>query len=145
MPKYSLIKCEDSNLYRVKAEQNFGLIRKGAIGGFVSGYHNMSLNERAWCWIYDDAKVIDDALLWSDAHIYDNVIVKDNALVLGHAKLYHNVVVKNFARVAGYTKIYNNAVIKEHAFISGDIDIVSSPIIGEKSVLSSKKWEHLII
>ena len=46
-------------LYRIIAERTFEsierIIKKGTVGGYVCGYHNLSQDDR--CWVDDNAKI----------------------------------------------------------------------------------------
>ena len=53
MKKYEIVNK------RVKALRDFADIRKGDVGGFVDGEHNLS--HEGNCWIYDCAEVYDTA------------------------------------------------------------------------------------
>lgn len=67
--KYIILKDEkiEDNfdwLYRIQAIKDFGDVKAGDKGGWVSGYHNLS--QEGNCWIYDDACACDDS------HVSDN-------------------------------------------------------------------------
>ena len=91
--KYILIKEYDSywcyrlNLYRIKALRDFKDVRKGDLGGFVQGYHNLS--QEGNCWIYDSSRVSELA------KIIDNAIVINNSIISGNTRITGNHRVKN--------------------------------------------------
>ena len=49
--KYILIKDNYSDFYRLKALKNFLDVKRGDLGGYVEGYHNLS--QSGDYWIYD--------------------------------------------------------------------------------------------
>lgn len=54
-------------LYRIQAVKDFGDVKAGDKGGWVSGYHNLS--QQGNCWIYDDACACDDSQVYGDANL----------------------------------------------------------------------------
>lgn len=68
-------------LYRIRALKDFSDVKKGDLGGYVAGYHNLTQTGDAW--IYDNAKVQEEALVAEDAQVRDNVTVLERALVKG--------------------------------------------------------------
>ena len=61
--KYELtnisMEFEGRTLYRIIALKNFSDVRKGELGGWVSGIDNLS--QEGNCWIYDEAKCMEIA------------------------------------------------------------------------------------
>ena len=76
-------------LYRIIAERTFEtierVIKKGSIGGYVCGYHNLS--QDGMCWIDDNAKVFGQAHILENAYIKGNSIVSDDAEISGYARV----------------------------------------------------------
>jgi len=108
MKKYRLIKSDREGLYRVKALRDFGNVKKGEIGGYVDGEHNLSHDGN--CWVYGDALV------------YGNAQVSGNAWVYGDAWVYGN------AQVSGNAWVFGNALVFGNAQVSGDAWVSKSPI-----------------
>ena len=65
--KYELLKNDtiDVNghtLYRIKALKDFGNVKKGDLGGYIEKEDN--LRHYGNCWVYNDAKVYEDAIVY---------------------------------------------------------------------------------
>lgn len=118
--------------YRIKALVDileYG-IRKGDLGGWVNGEHNLS--HEGNCWVANEATVTDSACVKDNAFICNKVEVMDNAIVSGDAYISDNVVVADNAFVSDHTyvfgqvyvlddaKIIDHAQVSEEAVISGD-------------------------
>ena len=88
--KYILIK-NDNYLYRIKSLKNFYNVRKGEIGGYIGGYHNLS--QKGNCWIYNDAQV------FSNAQVYENTSVFGYVQIYGDAQVFGNAIVSKNAKV----------------------------------------------
>ena len=56
-------------------------VKKGDIGGYVSGYKNLS--QIGSCWVYSDATVFGNATISNNAIVRGNVVVKGDAIVKG--------------------------------------------------------------
>lgn len=161
MDKYRLtnikIEHEGRTLYRIEALKDFGLISKGALGGYVEATHNLS--QYGTCWIDDDAKVYDSAQVFDDAiidafaRVYDNACVCDNAKVGGYAKVHNyakicerarvfqDAEVRDFARVIGCTKLYQDVVICGDVAVNCCASITGNAIINDKrDYIVFKNW-----
>lgn len=141
--KYKLtretIKTSDLTvLHRIVALRDFGNVKKGDKGGFVEGYKNLS--QIGNCWIFDNAKVYNNARICNDARIfhnaevcdnvkvYDNSKILDNAKVYNDARIYDNSYIHHDTRISGNSKIYGNTVISDKSSISGNAIINNSLI-----------------
>ena len=83
--KYELtddsIVINGKTLYRIRALRGFGDVKKGDIGGYIEKEGNLShLNN---CWVYDYAKV------------FNNAVVLDDARLCGQKSLRNNTVLSN--------------------------------------------------
>lgn len=109
--KYELIESDIRGLHRIKALRDFGDVRKGDIGGYVE--HPYNLSHTGDCWIYNNAKVYDNAEILNDAKVYNN------AHIFNNSKIYHNSQVYGNAEIFGYAEMFDNAVIRGNAQIYG--------------------------
>lgn len=144
--KYELVPSDKEGLFRIKALRNFGDVKKGDIGGYVSGEHNLSHEGLCWifgnakvygnaevsgnAWVSDNAKVYDDAsvinyarvsgnaIIYGKALVYDIATIYGNAVVCGDAEVHGNAVVRGKAKVCGYANIGRNAEICRNAVIN---------------------------
>ena len=113
-------------VYRIRALKDFGDVKKGDLGGFVSSYENLS--QYGDCWIYNDAAVIDNALLENDSTVHNMTIVYDNSIIRGKSKVY------NSTRICGSSYINNSNIFGKsflrNVFIQGS-GIKGNLITGE--------------
>jgi len=68
--KYELFQDDTARqlgLYRIRALRDFGDVKKGEIGGFVSSEHNLS--QQGKCWIGSPASVTGEARVSDDAFV----------------------------------------------------------------------------
>ena len=82
-------------LYRIKALESFGYIKKGDLGGWIESEKNLSQYGNAW--VYDNAKVGGDATVCGNARISGNAWVYGNATVGGDATVCGNATVRENA------------------------------------------------
>ncbi len=141
--KYEIVKSESivhngRRLYRIKALRGFNTVTgetvfKGDLGGYVESENNLS--QEGYCWIrnnakvYDNAKVLDDAVIYKHAKIFGNAVIRKNALVedfaqiCGAAEVSNNAIIYGCAVVTGKAQIYNNAQVHGVAEICGKAKI----------------------
>ena len=87
-------------LYRIQALKDFGNVLKGEYGGYIEKEANLS--QEGNCWVYDEAKV------YNEAGVFDNAVVDKNAWV------FDNAVVEGSAYVSGRSRIGGNIVISKN-------------------------------
>jgi carbonic anhydrase/acetyltransferase-like protein (isoleucine patch superfamily) len=144
---------KNKTLYRIKAEKNFGKVKKGELGGFVEKEENLSHGGKAWisgnACVYGDAKVSGNAKICGIACVFENAHIHDNAYICGEAKVYGNANIYDFAVISdrasvygdvrihdqasvrgqawvcGHAHIYHNARIYDNACISGNVNVFS--------------------
>ncbi|MCK9441979.1 MAG: hypothetical protein M0Q13_11230 [Methanothrix sp.] len=107
-------------LYRIKSIKDFGDIKANTLGGFVQSYNNLS--HKGDCWIYNNAKV------------YDNALVSGNAKVLNLSQLYDNAIVKNNAIISGKSQVCGNSEILDNVSICDE-----SKVYGDSKLCGSIK------
>ena len=66
-------------LSRIKALRDFGNVKKGELGGYISSEKNLS--HYGTCWVSDNAQVRDNAFVGGSAQVRDRAIVCDFAIV----------------------------------------------------------------
>ena len=130
--KYELMKSDIRGLYRVKALKDFGDVKKGDIGGYVENEYNLS--HKGDCWIYNNAKVYDNAEILDNAKVYDNVYIYNNAKIYDNARIYDN------AEISQYAEVFDNAVIQEDALIYGASVIKEHALIRGVGVICVNAW-----
>lgn len=134
-------------LHRIRALRNFGDVKKGDLGGFIESEKNLS--HKGLAWVYDNAQVDSDALVFGcaqirgtarvcgrasvcdfawidddvligdDAVIYSDAQVRGTAWVYGSAKVGTDAWVYGNARIYGNVRVYNNAMVDDNIQICG--------------------------
>src|SRR5574344_336217 len=114
--KYELteetIHVPSCTLHRIKALKDFSDVHKGDLGGFIEKEDNLSQDGN--CWIFNDAKVFDNAIVYDDALIGDGANVYDNAIICGEAQVF------DYAKIYGNAKVYENAQLYRSAKVYGN-------------------------
>lgn len=133
------IEHEGRTLYRIKALRSFKWVSAGDIGGYVEGEHNLS--QTGTCWIFDDAKVFDKAIvrdeaeITNEAQVFGEAIVEERSIVVEQAKVYgyanlrDDSMVLSHGEVYEYARLSNRAVVENHAKVYGN-----ARVEGESSV-----------
>ena len=100
------IVVDGHKLSRIKALRDFGNVKKGELGGYISSEKNLS--HYGTCWVSDNAQVRDNAFVGGSAQVRDSAIVCDFAIVRDSAT------VSEFAIVGGY------AIVDDDSRVSGE-------------------------
>ena len=132
MKKYELIKesktmFEGIEIYRIRALKDFSDVRTGDIGGWVCSEYNLSQNGN--CWIYDNAKCLDDARVYYNAKMYDNAIMYDDAIMYDNSRMFNNTIMYNNSR------IFNNAKMYDNAMMYNKTRMFSNAIMGDNAIM----------
>ena len=100
-------------LYRIRALKNFKNVKKGDLGGYIEKESNLSQTGDAW--IYDNAKVMDNAIVKDDATLQHNATVYDKAIVSGSASVNENATLRDKATVSDNAILYGNVILVDSA------------------------------
>ena len=124
--KYEILKDDYINyagttLYRIKSLRDFSDVKAGELGGYIQNEKNLSHND--FCWIYEYAKVYEDAKILGNARVFRN------AEVFGDAKVYENAEVCGEAWVYEDARVYGNAKVYEDASIYEDAQVYENAIV----------------
>lgn len=117
-------------VYRIRALKDFGDVKKGDLGGFVSSYDNLSQEDN--CWIYDDAAVMDNAILEDNSSIHNMVIMCHDSIVC------HNSKISKSCRIYGSTKITNSTISGKS--VLRNTNIIGSTINGVILSYKGRVW-----
>lgn len=135
--KYTLLRQFDKSitvngrqLYRIRANTNFGDVKKGDIGGYIESVDNLSTS--GTCWVYDNAKVM------SDAVVSNNAKIQDSAVICDYAKITGNAVVKDHAKVEYFGKVMDNAIIRGNGKVCGWGEVCDNAIVEDDAQI--KQW-----
>ena len=135
----------EGELYRIYAKRTFRIkrngkdivVKKGSKGGLINEQKNLSPLKT--CWVFDDAKVLDNAFVEDEAIVRGNAVVKDNAIVAGSATVEDNAVVRGSAVVYGASIVKDNAVVKDYAEVDNYVVVKGSAKIGGDRKLNGKQ------
>ena len=129
--KYKLteetLKVYDKTLYRIEALKDFNDVKKGDKGGFIENEKNLS--QSGDCWVYDNAKVLGEAMVCCNAKVYGNAkicdyaVAYDNAIVFGNAQVCDEAKVYYNAKVYGNARIYGKARVLDNARVYGNTNV----------------------
>ena len=124
-------------LYRIRALKDFGDVKAGDIGGFVT--HEGCLSQQGDCWIYNNASVV-NGLVEDNARVYGRATilggtVRENAKVYGGAFVLKGSVVEGNAQIHDDAIIGNNAHISGSAYISENAKILDNSVVANFSVV----------
>lgn len=102
-------------LHQIVALKDFGIVKKGELGGWIEDYSNLGQEGRAWvadnACVYASARVIQNAFICSNARIAGTALVAGDAFISGNAYVYEE------ADVSGYARVYDNSHIYGHAHV----------------------------
>lgn len=137
--KYEILKDDCiyyrwKTLYRIRALRDFGNVKAGDIGGYIESEKNLC--QDGSCWVYDNAKVYDNA------SVYDNARICENAKVYGNSKIFDKAEIYGNSKVYGYAKVYGNAVVSGVAEVYGYTFINKGVIIGRVSIPFKDIFQH---
>src|SRR5574344_575812 len=139
------IQCNGHTLHRIKALKDFGSVHKGDIGGF--GEKKRNLSEKGNGWIFNDAKVFDNAIVYDDALIGDGANVYDYAIICGEAQVFDYAKIYGNAKVYENAQLYRSAKVYGHARVFGNAEIFGNAKVNSirdymvfKNSWSSGRW-----
>jgi carbonic anhydrase/acetyltransferase-like protein (isoleucine patch superfamily) len=102
-------------LSRIKALRDFGNVKAGELGGYISCEENLSHN--GTCWVSDNAIVRDRAKVRDSAKVRDNAIARDFALVRDSAIVMDDAIVRHSAIVSGEATVHDRAIVRDFAIV----------------------------
>lgn len=116
-------------LYRIQALKDMLDIHvlKGDLGGFVESENNLS--QEGDCWIFHDAMVCGNAIVFENACIFHDAEVFDNAKVFSRSTISDNAKIFGFAQinksssVSGHAKVYDEAIITDFSKVCSDAEV----------------------
>ena len=121
-------------VYRIEALKDFSDVKKGDLGGWVEKETNLS--QEGDCWLYGNATVLQDAIVFDNAKVYGDAEISNNARVYGNAKVYDEAYITDSAEVFDYAEVYGEAWICDNAKIFGKSKISGSSRVGGNDTLS---------
>ena len=116
-------------VYRIKALQDFGIVKKGDLGGYIAKESNLSFKEGSEAWVGKEAVVMDNASVLNHALVTDHAIiagtttVKDYAIVGGSVEINGNCFIMKEAVVTGAAKLNGKVVVTDTAIVMEDVSL----------------------
>jgi carbonic anhydrase/acetyltransferase-like protein (isoleucine patch superfamily) len=129
-------------LYQIKAQKDFGSVKKGELGGWIEKERNLS--QDGSCWVCGNAQVCGDALVCGnaqvcgDALVHGDAQVHGNALVCGDALVHGDALVYGNAQVFGDALVYGNAQVCGNARVCGNAQVYGNAQVFGNARLNAK-------
>jgi carbonic anhydrase/acetyltransferase-like protein (isoleucine patch superfamily) len=121
-------------LSRIQALRDFGNVKAGELGGYISCEENLSHNGTCWvsdnAFVCDYAIVMDDALVSDRAIVCDDALVRDRSIVRDFALVSERAIVRDSAQVRDRSIVCGEAIVRERAIVMDDA------IVREQSIVS---------
>ena len=105
-------------LYRIRALKDFSGVKAGDLGGWVSSENNLS--QEGNCWIYDEAKCMDNARMYDDSCMYGYSEMYDSSRMHGDSKMHNYSEMHNSSRMYGYSKMYGCSEMHDSSTMYGN-------------------------
>ncbi len=126
-------------LHRIRALKDFEdidgrTVHAGDLGGWIESEDNLSQPGKAW--VADEARVYDDAKVLWDALVGGNAHVCGFANINGNARVYDNALVSGLSWVLGEARVFGDATVCGTAQVRGDAAVCGTAKIQDVSVTS---------
>ena len=136
MDKKNTIEWKGHTLHRIKALRDFGDIKKGDIGGFVENENNLS--HKGNCWIYDDAKVMDDSIMYDYSRICDKSELHDDSRMYNYSKMYDYSELHNNSIMNDDSAMYDNSTMHDYSIMYDNSEMYNNSTLKNKTRLYGK-------
>lgn len=126
MKKYKIdyedkIEYDGKTLYRIVALRNFSDVMKGDKGGYVESEYNLS--QYGTCWIYDNAKAMDDSFVCEKAKMHNSAVLSGKARILNNSQIYDNARMYDKSAMRGNSRLFGFAEMHGTSGICDDAAI----------------------
>ena len=121
---------EERTLYRIRALKNFRNVKAGDLGGWVSGKHNLS--QEGDCWIYDEAKCMDNARMYHNSAMYNNAVMCDFSEMHGCSEMH------NYSAMLDNSRMYNCSAMYDNSRMYNDSKMYSNSRMFDNSTMCNK-------
>ena len=123
-------------LYRIQAVKDFSDVNAGDKGGWIEREKNLS--QKGDCWVYDEAKVYDNANVSGEAKILNYAEIYDNAYISGYVYIFFSPKIYGFSIVNGNAQVYGNAHISGGSYIYGNAEVYGYAQVFGNAVIKEK-------
>ena len=159
--KYKLtnttIRYMGRKLYRIKALKDFSDVKKGDLGGWVFSKNNLS--QEGDCWIYNNAKCMDNARMYDNStmfdrsEMHDNTIMYDysrmhgNSAMYDYSKMYGNSAMYGYSRMLDYTTMYGNSEMHDYSKMCDNSEMHEGSKMYNNSIISEhgEMWKNGVL
>ena len=97
----------ERTLYRIRALKDFANVKKGDLGGWVSSENNLS--QEGNCWIYNEAKCMDNAKMYNNSTMHDYSEMYDYSIMRGDSEMHSYTEMHDYSIMYGYSKMCGNS------------------------------------
>jgi len=123
MKKYELLQDDfiiknGKKLYRIRAIRDFGIVKAGAMGGYIESEKNLSHDGN--CWVADHGLVYEKGQVFGDGQVAGNGWVCGNGRVSGHGWVFGNGKVAGHGRVFGTGWVAGDGIVAKYDLDSGN-------------------------
>lgn len=126
-------------LYRVEALKDFGIVKKGNIGGFIEKEDNLSQEDNCWIFldakVYGNAKVFENAIIDGFAQVCDNAVVFGKAQVRGHSKVKDNARMEGCSIVKDNAQVYGNSLLLDNAQVCDNANLIGTCLVRDNAIV----------
>ena len=151
MKKYELIKesktyFEEREIFRIRALKDFRNVKAGDIGGWVCSYDNLS--QEGYCWIYGNAKCLDNAMvsdnammidnskMFDNSRMYDNAIMCDNSMMHNNSMMCNRAIMRNSSMMFDNSKMFDTSIMYDEAVMCNSSMMVENARMYYKAIMS---------
>ena len=118
---------EGRTLYRIRALKDFSDVKAGDLGGWVSGKYNLS--QEGECWIYDEAKCMDNARMYHNSAMYNNAVMCDFSEMHGCSEMH------NYSAMLDNSRMYNCSAMYDNSRMYNDSKMYSNSRMFDNSAM----------
>ena len=146
---------EERTLYRIRALKDFSDVKAGDLGGWVETEYNLS--QEGNCWIYDEAKCMDNARMYHNSAMYNNSVMcdfsemhgcsemhnysamYDNSRMYNCSAMYHNSRMYNDSKMYNYSTMFDNSAMYNNAVMLDNSKMFENSRMYRNSRLKNKE------
>ena len=147
--KYELtditMRCEGRILYRIRALKDFADVKKGKLGGWVETEDNLS--QKGNCWIYNNAKCMDNARMYDNSTMFDRSEMHNNSVMYDYSRMYGNSAMYGYSRMLDYTTMYGNSEMHDYSKMCDNSEMHEGSKMYNNSIISEhgEMWKNGVL
>lgn len=108
----------ERTLYRIRALKDFADVKTGDLGGWVSGENNLS--QEGNCWIYDEAKCMDNSKIYGNSTMHDYSEMYDYSIMYGDSEMHNYTEMHDYSIMYSYSKMYGCSKMRDSSTMYGN-------------------------